>query len=100
MFASLTGPTCTQAPNAPQAATYAVSGTASAYARYAPSSVYTLGKDTNTVGVFMSHGQLVRTPIVGGSLGWQTSFNNPNGTVSTTATAVPYAVSLSSYNTA
>ena len=89
---------CSAAPNASTVAGYVISGTASGKVRFSPSSVYTLNKDTNLLGVFMSNGQIVSTPIGGGGLNAQTSFNNPDGTVSTTPTVSPYAVSLPSYN--
>jgi Flp pilus assembly protein TadG len=90
---------CAVAPNAATVAGYVISGTASGTVRFSPSSVYTLNKDTNLLGVFMSNGQMVSTPIGGGSLNSQTSFNNPDGSVSTTPTVSPYAISLSNYNT-
>ncbi|MGD0719489.1 MAG: TadE/TadG family type IV pilus assembly protein [Roseiarcus sp.] len=100
ILTGVTSPACTAAPSAAAAATYAVSGTAAWYERFYPStqSPPNYAKDTNTLGVFMAHGQLVSTPIGGGALGSQTSYNNPNGTVSTTPTASPYQVSLASYN--
>ena len=90
---------CAAAPSASTVAGYVIAGTASGSVRFAPSNVYTLNKDTNLLGVFMSNGQMVSTPIGGGALNAQTSFNNPDGTVSTTPTVSPYGVSLSSYNT-
>jgi Flp pilus assembly protein TadG len=98
IFAGMTSPACTAAPSAAAAATYVVSGTASAVVRFSTNFSYLLGQDTNTVGVFMSHGQLVSTPIGGGALGSQTSYNNPDGTISTNPTTPPSQVSLSNYN--
>ena len=54
--------------------------------------------NTNTVGVFMSNGLLVSTPIGGGALNAQTSYNNPDGTVSTTPKVAPDAVNWQSYD--
>jgi len=98
-FASLASPQCTAAPNATSAAAYAVSGSALGNIRLYPSNYYTLNKDTNTVGVFMSHALMASTPVGGGALGSQTSYNNPDGTVTTTPTVSPYAVTLSNYTT-
>jgi Flp pilus assembly protein TadG len=53
---------------------------------------------TNIVGVFMPNGQLVSTPITGGALASTTSYNNPDGTISTTPTVPPDTVTWSSYN--
>lgn len=89
---------CAAAPSASTVAGYVIAGTASGSVRFSPSNVYTLNKDTNLLGVFMSNGQMVSTPIGGGGLNAQTSFNNPDGTVSTTPTVSPYGLSLSSYN--
>ncbi|WP_036292309.1 TadE/TadG family type IV pilus assembly protein [Methylosinus sp. PW1] len=52
------------------------------------------------VGVFMSHGQLASTPVVGGALSSTTSYTNPDGTTTTTPTVAPDGVSLTSYNSA
>jgi hypothetical protein len=57
----------------------------------------TADASTNIVGVFMSHGQLVSTPITGGALASTTSYNNPDGSVSTTPTVAPDSVTWSSY---
>ncbi len=99
IFSSMSNTGCTAAPSASAVSNYAVSGTASSYVRWYTPSVNTLNKDTNIVGVFMSNGQLVSTPIGGGSLNSKTSFNNPDGSTSTTPTVSPYGVSLTSYNT-
>jgi hypothetical protein len=55
--------------------------------------------DSNYVGVFVSNGQLVSTPIGGAGLNAATSYNNPNGTISTTPTAPLDYVNLANYNT-
>jgi Flp pilus assembly protein TadG len=97
-FASLSTTPCTTAPTASQVATYNVSGTASGKLRYNTASTATLSKNTNIVGLFMYDGQSVSTPIGGGSAGSQTSFNNPDGSTSTTPTVSPYGISLTSYD--
>jgi hypothetical protein len=99
LFPSLASPQCTAAPNAASAALYAVSGSATGNIRLYPSYYYTLNNDTNTVGVFMSHALVASTPVGGGSLGSQTSYNNPDGSVTTTPTVPPYGVTLSNYTT-
>jgi Flp pilus assembly protein TadG len=53
---------------------------------------------TNIVGVFMSNGQIVSSPIGGGSLASTTSYNNPDGTTSTTPTVAPDKVTWSNYD--
>jgi Flp pilus assembly protein TadG len=98
-FSSTPSPACSAAPNAATVATYAVSGSATAGVRLYPGNYYTLNYDTNTLGVFMSHALVASTPIGGGALNSQTSYNNPDGTVTTTPTVSPYAVSLSNYTT-
>jgi len=55
---------------------------------------------TNIVGMFMSHAQLASTPNLNSTLGSTTQYTNPNGTTSTTPTAAPNSISLSSYNSA
>jgi hypothetical protein len=60
----------------------------------------TLKEDTNTVGVFMSHAQLASTPNLTSTLGATTTYTNPSGTTTTTPTAAPNAISLTSYNSA
>ena len=52
----------------------------------------------NLVSVFMANGQLVSTPAIGGALGSTTSYNNPDGTVTTTAKVPPDKVTLTSYD--
>ena len=53
---------------------------------------------TNTVGVFMSHAQLASTPNLTSTSGATTTYTNPNGSTSTTATVPPSGISLTSYN--
>jgi Flp pilus assembly protein TadG len=53
---------------------------------------------SNFIGVFMSHALKASTPVVGGALGSTTSYNNPNGTTTTTPTAAPDAISLTNYD--
>ncbi len=54
---------------------------------------------TNIVGAYMANGQLVSTPInSGATLGGTTSYNNPDGTVTTTPKVPPDNVSWSNYN--
>jgi hypothetical protein len=55
---------------------------------------------TNIVGVFMAHAQLISTPNFNSTLGSTTQYTNPDGTTSTTPTAAPNSISLSSYNPA
>jgi Flp pilus assembly protein TadG len=98
-FSSTPIPACSAAPNAATVATYAVSGSATAGVRLYPGNYYTLNYDTNTLGVFMSHALVASTPIGGGALNSQTSYNNPDGTVTTTPKVSPYAVTLSNYST-
>lgn len=76
-----------------------LSGSANGTDRFFGSGI-TANKDTNVVGMFMSHAQLASTPIGGGAVNSQTSYTNPNGTTSTTPTVAPNGVSLTNYNAA
>jgi Flp pilus assembly protein TadG len=93
-------PTCTAAPNSTSSLSKYATGSATTLAslRLYPAYSYTLANDTNIVGVFMSNGQLVSTPIGGGAFGSLTSYSNPDGTVTTTPKVSPISVNLSSYN--
>jgi Flp pilus assembly protein TadG len=53
---------------------------------------------TNTVGVFMSHAQLASTPNLTSAFGATTTYTNPDGTTSTTATVPLSGISLTNYN--
>jgi hypothetical protein len=57
----------------------------------------TLVHDTNAVGVFMANARVASTPIPSTTLGSTTSYNNPDGTTSTTPTVPPNSISLSNY---
>ena len=57
----------------------------------------TVGEDTNTVGVFMSHAQMASTPNPSTTFQNTTYYTNPDGTVTTTPTVPPNAISLTSY---
>jgi hypothetical protein len=46
----------------------------------------------------MSHAHIASTPNTGNALGSTTSYANPDGATSTTPTAPPCAISLTSYN--
>ena len=108
-FSSLTGVFCTAAPAS--GALYNSSyGKYSGQVRYGGSISTDL--TSNISGVFMSHGQLVSTPNVANApwavsadttfpaptFGQATTYTNPDGSVSSTATVAPDAVNWSSYN--
>jgi hypothetical protein len=94
-FSSLSGVYCGSTPSA--AGLTSLSGTATATSR-ATGATATVSLTSNIVGLFMSHALEASTPIGGGALNSTTSYNNPNGTISTTPTVAPNAISLSSYN--
>ncbi|MBV9077864.1 MAG: hypothetical protein JO048_10310, partial [Methylobacteriaceae bacterium] len=94
-FPSLNTSYCGATPSAANVS--ALTGTETGTDRFF-GSAQTTGRDTNIVGVFMSHAQLASTPIGGGAVGSATSYTNPNGTVSTTPTVPPNGVSLTAYN--
>jgi Flp pilus assembly protein TadG len=96
-FSSLTGVYCGSTPSA--ANVTSLSGTGPATSR-ATGVTATVSLTSNIVGVFMSHALEASTPIGGGALDSTTSYNNPNGTTSTTPTLAPDAISLTSYNSA
>ena len=67
------------------------------YSSTSSASIYT-SYDTNIIGVFMSNGLLASTPVPGGAHASQTSFVNPDNSVTTTPTVWPDAVNWNSYN--
>ncbi|KQP51413.1 hypothetical protein ASF39_10310 [Methylobacterium sp. Leaf108] len=56
------------------------------------------GRWTNLVGVFMSNGQLISTPVPGASQGAATSFRNPDGSLSATPAVPPDRVDWQRYD--
>jgi hypothetical protein len=57
-----------------------------------------VGNDTNSLAVFMSHSQLASTPNTGGALNSTTTYTNPDGSVSTTPAVAPDALNINTYN--
>jgi len=100
-FSTLSGVYCGSTPTAAN-----ISTLTSAPSQYA--TIRTVNKQTgaqtspatNIVGVFMSHAQLASTPNLTSTLDATTQYTNPDGTTSTTPTAAPNSISLSSYNSA
>ncbi len=93
----LTGVSCGATPSAAGVSSLTTGTTASATSRATGKSA-TIDQTSNLVGLFMSHALEASTPVVGGALSSATSYNNPDGTTSTTPKAAPNAISLSSYN--
>jgi Flp pilus assembly protein TadG len=98
-FTGQTTTKCTAAPTASIASSYSAWGATSGTGKNRMSgTTYSGYYDTNFVGVFVSNGQLVSTPIGGAGLNNSTSYINPNSPTSTTATVPLDSVTLSSYN--
>lgn len=93
-FTSMSGTHCTYAPSTISA--YGYTGKLFANIRQGGSGNF--GNDTNVLAVFMSHGQLISTPISGNSLNSTTTYLNPSGTVTTTPAVSPTYVSVSNYD--
>jgi len=93
-FTSMSGTHCTYAPSSISA--YGYTGKLFANIRQGGSGNF--GNDTNVLAVFMSHGELISTPIGGGGLNSVTTYLNPNGTITTTPAVSPTYVNVSSYD--
>jgi len=94
-ISSLTSVFCGATPSAANIPTLA--GSVSAVSRPTGGTA-TISRSSNIVGVFVSHALEASTPMVGGALNSTTSYNNPDGTTSTTPAAAPDAISLTAYD--
>jgi len=96
-FSNLSGVYCGATPGAANISTLS-SKTGTAINRVLGVNHGTLTEDTNTVGVFMSHAQLASAPNASTTLGATLTYTNPDGTTSTTPTAPPNSINLTSYD--
>jgi hypothetical protein len=74
-----------------------LSGTATADRSYSGSGTATMAKDTNMIGVFMSHDQLASNANAA-SYGSAATFSNPNGTTTSSPTVPNDNISLTNYD--
>ena len=99
-FANGFGTICLSAPSGNAVGPYTTFYNAPAYGSVRYSQPMLSVGNTNIIGLFMSSGQLVSTPIGGGTQGSATSYNNPDGTVTTTPTVAPDTINYYSVNAA
>jgi hypothetical protein len=99
-FSTLSNTTvyCGATPTAANRATVTSTATGTWTSRLNGSTSSNRQRNTNYLGVFMSHTQLISVPIVNSTLNATTSYSNPNGTTTTTPTNDPKAINLSAYD--
>jgi hypothetical protein len=96
IFPSVSGQFCLSAPTT-SFGYYGYTGLLAANNRFG-GSLGNYANDTNSVAVFMSHSQLVSTPIGNGTFNSTTSYKNPDGTTTTTPKSPLDALNISTYN--